>query len=89
MKEMPIEASVDEFVDLIDEHAYGTVTCWTCGGNEWDTFVDTPTALFTTTLRIDALEDERIGGLHVVKFVCRRCGLLRLHHVNVGLPREA
>ena len=74
MKEMPIEASFDEFVELINEHTHGTVTCWACGGTDWNAF--------------DA-ESTSPAKMHIIRFVCVSCGLLRLHHVNLVFPSAA
>ena len=87
MENLPIEASVNEFVDLISKHTHSPVTCWACGQTEWDTLIETPVALTWTKLRLDEPGHD-MGGMHLVPLVCANCHLVRFHLVQPILPPE-
>jgi hypothetical protein len=90
MQELPIQASVNEFVDLVHKDTGGTVACWACGCTVWDTFeADAPFALNAIRIRLDAPADDAMFGVHVVGFSCSDCGLLRFHQARPVFPPEA
>jgi ribosomal protein S27AE len=88
MKQLPIEASVDEFVDAVLEATGERVVCSACGNTDWDTWTQTPLALGASALRLDASEDDDLFGIHTVAFACSRCGLIRFHVADIAFPPE-
>lgn len=89
MKELSIEASIDAFVNEINEHTHGPVICWACGETEWNTFDETPVALSGIRLRNSPTGTSALTSFHVVALVCTTCGLLRFHSVRAVFPSEA
>jgi hypothetical protein len=88
MKELPIESSVDEFVDAIIEATGDRVVCAACGHTTWATYDATPMTLGADNLRPDISDGETLFGIHAVAFACTHCGLLRLHAVQVSFPQN-
>jgi predicted RNA-binding Zn-ribbon protein involved in translation (DUF1610 family) len=83
MEELPIEAGVDEFVDLIHKQTRDRIECPACGDATWQTFPDTPVALAGYRIRLDVPADTEVNtGFRVVAFACRQCGFLRFHQVT-------
>jgi ribosomal protein S27AE len=88
MKELPIEASVDEFVDAILKETGERVVCSACGNTDWDTHVVTPLMLWASNPRPGVADEHLPIGFNVVTFSCRRCGLVRFHFVDVSFPPD-
>jgi ribosomal protein S27AE len=89
MDELPIEASVDEFVDTIIKETGDRVVCSACGNTDWATWTQTPLALGGSALRLDAPEADNLFGIHVVAFSCSRCGLIRFHNVDITFRQKS
>lgn len=88
MDQLPIEASVDEFVDAVVKATGDRVVCSACGNTDWATYDATPMTFGADNLRPGIPDDESVFGMHVVAFACTRCRLLRLHAVELSFPPE-
>jgi hypothetical protein len=89
MRQLPIEASVDEFVETIDEQTGPDVSCPICGHTVWDTLFHTPLGVSTLLLRTDRPDDEILSTLQVVAFICMKCAFVRMHQVFPVFPPQA
>ncbi len=88
MDEMPIEASVDEFIDAVVKATGERVVCSACGNEDWAIWDAAPLTLHVSNLRPNVPFEDSEFGIHAVAFSCTRCGLVRFHSRDVAFPPE-
>ncbi len=88
MNELPIEASVDEFVNAVVQATGDRVVCSACGHDDWSKWDAAPLTIPGLNVRCEPGDEGAEFGIHTVAFACRRCGLIRLHAVDVSFPPE-
>jgi hypothetical protein len=88
MDELPVEASVDEFVNAVLKETSERVVCPACDHASWATYDATPLTLDASNLRPGIPAEDATIGFHVVPFSCTRCGFVRFHAVPLSFPPE-
>ena len=77
MANYPVERSIDELVDLLNQDIGRAVACPCCGRTNWKTVTPNPFAVPLTDAR-----ERRSTGFFALGLFCGRCGYVRFHVVH-------
>ena len=85
MKELPIDAAIEDFLDAVYEETGSGVVCPFCHNAEWEHSVDTPMGVTAVKIRPPVSDDDSTWtGYVAVGLSCTKCGFIRLHKVDLA-----